>query len=316
MEVLVVSLHRITSHLVYIYSSVVHIWLLKLLYYVQVEGLCSPTPPFSWIRIGDMDKFNNAVVNGTVDPVVDYTVLEQEHPFDERGVPAHSIFEYVLTREDVGHYIGVRYEDTPVKNSKSDDADRNKKSNCKQETTNEQLLFLTDEMDGKRQSDGDASAVAAPSNSLLEESAVSAAAADANAATVRLALESVITQMEGGEKASEVAADSQNLPSPPATQPQELSTGAVAEGLTEERKEDSVERPATAAVTEKQIKSIYRFLTLVSHGPVKPGPPRLTEFNIAGSMKVQCVHTFLLLYFCCDILVSLYTGVLLAIRKL
>lgn len=31
----------------------------------------------------------------------------------------------------------------------------------------------------------------------------------------------------------------------------------------------------------------YKFVSLLKHGPVKPGPPRLTDFSIVGSMKVR-----------------------------
>jgi hypothetical protein len=31
----------------------------------------------------------------------------------------------------------------------------------------------------------------------------------------------------------------------------------------------------------------YKFVSLLKHGPVRPGPPRLTDFSIVGSMKVR-----------------------------
>lgn len=46
---------------------------------------------------------------------------------------------------------------------------------------------------------------------------------------------------------------------------------------------------------------VYKYLTLLKHGVVKPGPPRLTDFNITGSMQVRplwcCGNIALRLYF-------------------
>lgn len=233
--------------------------LCELTFYVfryQLEGLHAPTPSFSWIRISDLETFNAAVVNGTVGPS-NYIVLEQEHALNERGVPAHSMFEYVLTREDVGHYIGVRYEDGSIAVGRGT-----------QKVTK----------------------VTSPSADVSDEKkqvAVPAAGQSGDDMAVRHTMDSMVDQVERdsasntAELAADVAtdttepslaaADSQALPSPP----------PHSEAQSEESKVALEQEHAV------EVQSLYKYLTLVSHGPVKPGPPRLTEFNISGSMQVN-----------------------------
>jgi hypothetical protein len=42
-------------------------------------------------------------------------------------------------------------------------------------------------------------------------------------------------------------------------------------------------------VTKQEVHVVYKYLALTSHGAVKPGPPRLTDFDVTGSMKVGSV---------------------------
>ena len=40
----------------------------------------------------------------------------------------------------------------------------------------------------------------------------------------------------------------------------------------------------------------HKYVTLLRHGAVKPGPPRLTDFDITGTMKVILVSLSFLFY--------------------
>lgn len=71
-------------------------------------------PNFCWIRIKpeNVDKFSEEAEDET-DLAPFYEVIEQKqtHAEGEREVGE---LEYSLSREDVGHFLGVRYEFTPA----------------------------------------------------------------------------------------------------------------------------------------------------------------------------------------------------------
>lgn len=242
---------------------------------LQLEGLHTPTPPFSWIRISDIDAFNTAVVNGAVGPA-NYIVLEQEHALNERGVPAHSIFEYVLTREDVGHYIGVQYEDsTLVRASKS--------STVKKATKNTVEVEERKSSEESKHTQEPIAATAAAAMVVGEDTAV-----DSDTA-VRSTLDLMVNRVSLGdqEDKNNGGAESQSLPNPPAVS--SSATVQPAEVQCEEK--TAGDASVEVEVEGEGQQPLYRYLTLVSHGPVKPGPPRLTEFNISGSLQVRNLIT-------------------------
>jgi hypothetical protein len=56
-----------------------------------------------------------------------------------------------------------------------------------------------------------------------------------------------------------------------------------------EAPKDDTSAVACTQVTRQEVHVVHKYLALTSHGPVKPGPPRLTDFDVTGSMKVSGV---------------------------
>lgn len=167
-------------------------------YTTQLEGFDGPLPPFTWIRIDPAHlRYFAEDFEGLVAPAF-YQEAQQEHPLGGDGQPTHADNEYVLTREDVGFYMGVRY-------------------------------------DVVRESDVCLSRSSTP-GPPPPPSAIELITGDAEA-----------------ETEAEVGAEEQQ------------QTG-----------EDAPE---------------YKFIVLSTHGVVKPGPPRLTTFDIGGTMKVRNVFS-------------------------
>ena len=176
-----------------------------------------------------MHNFNEDF-EGIIDPAW-YELLDQEHPIGEDGHPTHTHAQYVLTREDVGHFIGVRYEEWLA-------VDEQPHSSL-EETATLSTTYAA------------AAVVAAPNSSSTTETAASA-------------LSNSSTNPSGRNKNNHINVQHHHHqqhgqpPTPP----------------------------------EPDMHVVYRYLTLTSHGPVKPGPPRLTEFDINGTMKVMHINYY------------------------
>ena len=71
-------------------------------------------PSFSWIRIKpeNIDKFSKNAEEGTdLSSFCEVIEQKQTHAEGERELGE---LEYSLSREDVGHFLGVRFESTPA----------------------------------------------------------------------------------------------------------------------------------------------------------------------------------------------------------
>jgi hypothetical protein len=194
-----------------------------------LEGFQLGTPPFTWIRIAaaEIGKFSEDF-EGIIEAAW-YTELPAQQLLDDHGRRTHPDTEYVLTREDVGYFIGVRYD-----------------------------VEMT--VDVVVEGQGEAAAAGAASNENKTEGA------DAS---------------QGDASVSESAAQSEAVS---ASAGKDLAGAVAPQGpATSEKTATTTSAPAV----KQEVRVVHKYLALTSHGAVKPGPPRLTDFDVTGSMKVS-----------------------------